>query len=201
MEYLLAWKFCNQSSHAIEIVNCSDQLKGGDLLFLISCSEIIRENIKCLYQETMVLHASDLPQGKGWSPYIWELINGATFITVSLIEAHDKVDAGKIWLQEKISIASDLLWDEINKLLFQAELNLIDAAINNWGKLIPKEQSKNIETSYFPKRTPLDSRLDPHKSIADQFNLIRISDPSRYPAFFLHNGKRYKLTIEKIHDE
>ena len=55
----------------------------------------------------MVLHVSDLPRGRGWSPYIWELINGATFIKVSLIEAKEEVDAGQIWLQEKISIAPD----------------------------------------------------------------------------------------------
>lgn len=201
MEYLQAWQCRNQRSHDIDIVNHSDQLKGGDLLFLVSCREIIREYIKCKYQETMVLHASDLPRGKGWSPYIWDLISGATTITISLIEAHKNVDAGKIWLQEIISIAPDLLWNEINDLLFQGEINLIDSAINCWGRLIPKEQSLDIEASYFPQRTSLDSKLDPYKSIVEQFNLIRISDPNRYPAFFDLNGRRYKLTIEKMRDE
>jgi len=201
MEYLLAWQSHNQSSHDIEIVNYSEQLKGGDLLILISCSEIISDKVKSKFQESMVLHASDLPRGRGWSPYIWELIDGATFITVSLIEAKEKVDTGQIWLQDKIPIASDLLWDEINKLLFQAEVGLIDKVVTGWGKVIPKSQSKNVEASYYPKRTALDSKLDPHKSITEQFNLIRVSDPNRYPAFFDLYGTRYKLTIEKMNDE
>ena len=34
------------------------------------------------------------------------------------------------------------------------------------------------------KRTPADSEIDPGKSILEQFNLLRIVDSERYPAFF-----------------
>ena len=52
------------------------------------------------------------------------------------------------------------------------------------------------------RRTPADSRLDPDKSIAEQFELLRVVDNQRYPAFFDHRGRRYRITIEKVdHDQ
>ena len=41
-----------------------------------------------------------------------------------------------------------------------------------------------------------DSRLDPDDTIAQQFNLLRVVDNERYPAFFELLGRRYILKIE-----
>jgi methionyl-tRNA formyltransferase len=38
--------------------------------------------------------------------------------------------------------------------------------------------------------------LDPQKSLAEQFNILRVVDNDRYPAFFEWNGRRYNLKIE-----
>ena len=43
-----------------------------------------------------------------------------------------------------------------------------------------------------------DSELDINKSINSQFNLLRICDNKRYPAFFRKHGFTYKLQIEKV---
>ncbi len=50
---------------------------------------------------------------------------------------------------------------------------------------------------YMPRRTPLDSQLDPGKSLAEQFDLLRVVDNERYPAFIYHRGKRYLIKIMK----
>jgi len=42
-----------------------------------------------------------------------------------------------------------------------------------------------------------DSELDAHKTIEEQFNLLRISDNDRYPAYFTKHGFRYILKIYK----
>jgi methionyl-tRNA formyltransferase len=49
------------------------------------------------YDSSLVLHASDLPAGRGWSPHIWAITNGAESVTLSLLEAEDQVDSGRIW--------------------------------------------------------------------------------------------------------
>lgn len=198
--YLVKWIDENKAVHDIELVRKKKNLSGGDILFLISCSEIINEFDRSAYLSCLVLHASDLPKGRGWSPHIWQIIEGAEEITISLLEAEDKVDSGRIWEKLQFSIPKHALWDEINESLFQAEIDLIDNAVRNFGLVKPKIQDPNIEPSYYLRREPSHSRIDPNLSIADQFNQIRVCDPHRFPAFFELEGCRYKITLEKLND-
>ena len=187
--YLLAWVQAQAGLHEVELIQRKVQLKGGDILFLISCSEIINASDRGKYQASLVLHASDLPNGRGWSPHIWELVQGAEAITLTLLEAEDKVDSGKIWKKTIIAVPKHALWDEINHLLFTAEVQLIDFAVHQFGRLTPAVQTDTEQETYYPKRTPKDSRIDASKSIAEQFDLIRVCDPNRFPAYFEHLGK------------
>lgn len=195
--YLEKWVAEKRSSLTVELVRWKSEATGGDLLFLISCSEIVTAEDRARYAATLVLHASDLPQGRGWSPHIWELSQGAAGITLSLLEAEDKVDSGRIWKKKYIPIPKHALWDEINHLLFQAEIELIDFAIDNFGAITPQPQPLDVAATYYPRRTPADSEIDPCKSIAEQFDLIRVCDPNRFPAYFVHRGQRYLLKVEK----
>jgi methionyl-tRNA formyltransferase len=198
--YLLTWARTQPRTHEVELVQKKAQLTGGDFLFLVSCSEIIGADDRARYKATLVLHASDLPKGRGWSPHIWELINGADHITLSLLEAEDKVDSGKIWKKTRIGIPKDALWDEINHLLFSAEIQLIDFVVKHFDQVRPESQDDTENPSYFPKRSSEDSRIDPTKSIAAQFDLIRVCDPNRFPAYFEHLGHRYTLRLEKFNE-
>jgi methionyl-tRNA formyltransferase len=114
-------------------------------------------------------------------------------------EADDKlIKMGKGRLAKKqIDVPAHALWDEINHLLFMAEIVLIDLAVKNFGRLTPQLQTDAMEATYYPKRKPQDSQLDPNKTIAEQFNLMRICDPNRFPAFFMHLGERYIVKLEK----
>lgn len=199
-QYLEQWIAAKKGLHQIELVRKKKSLSGGDILFLISCAEIVGAAERANYQSTLVLHASDLPRGRGWSPHIWQILDGANEITLSLLEAEDRVDSGRIWKKLNISIPQHALWDEINDLLFEAEIELIDFAVREFKKVCPNQQDSTVEPSYYPKRIPADSKIDSLKSIASQFNQIRVCDPSRFPAFFELHGKKYKLTLEKIDD-
>jgi methionyl-tRNA formyltransferase len=190
-----------QSHVAVELVRTKRDASGGDLLFLVSCSEIITASDRAGYRTSLVLHASDLPRGRGWSPHIWELSQGAAAITLSLLEAEDKVDTGRIWRKVHIPIPRHALWDEINHLLFQAEIELIEFAIANFGTISPEPQSGEIPPTYYPRRTPGDSKVDPLRSIAEQFDLIRVCDTNRFPAYFDYLGHRYVLKIEKLNEQ
>jgi methionyl-tRNA formyltransferase len=198
--YLKKWIEENNSTHYIELIRKKSELSGGDILFLISCWEIVDASDRSDYLACLVLHASDLPKGRGWSPHVWEILNGAEEITLSLLEAVDKVDSGRIWQKIQIPIPRHALWDEINASLFEAEIALIDHAVRNFGQLIPKIQDPNIEPNYYPQRKPSHSRIDPTLSIASLFNQLRVCDPHRFPAFFELEGCRYKIILEKLND-
>lgn len=200
-EYLKRWMSTQQGVHEVELVRKKSELAGGDILFLISCAEIVSAADRSAYQATLVLHASDLPRGRGWSPHIWQLIEGADEIILSLIEAEDKVDSGRIWKKLTFHIPRHALWDEINARLFEAEVELIDFAVSEFERVRPTTQDPSIEPSYYARRTPKDSQIDPFQSLAGQFDRIRVCDPHRFPAFFELHGKKYKLILEKIDDE
>jgi len=187
--------------HSVDVVRKKSELMEGELLFLISCSEIINSNDRKRYSKVLVIHASDLPSGRGWSPHVWSILNGCECITVSLLEAEDEVDTGDVWKKISMDVDKSALYDEINAKLFEVEEQLMDFAVQNFYTISPSRQSDEIETSYYPKRTPDDSLIDPEKSIAEQFDQIRVCDPERFPAFFYHLGNKYTLQLKKVRDE
>ena len=200
-EWLINWLKLNRKTHVVDLLRDKKDLKGGDLLFLVSCSQLIEASYRCLYKKTLTIHASDLPRGRGWSPHIWQVLDGETEIAVTLFEAEDKIDSGKIWSKKIVHIPKNALYNEINEILFNAEIFLMDYAVSSFDNVRPVNQSNEITPTYYPKRTPLDSKINPEKSIVDQFDLIRVCDPNRFPAFFELYGSRYKLFVEKVKDE
>ncbi|HVX76409.1 MAG TPA: formyltransferase family protein [Bradyrhizobium sp.] len=194
--YLEAWVKNVDAVHQVELVREKAELTGGDILFLISCHEIISQQDRQKYAASLVIHASDLPRGRGWSPHVWQILEGKDKITVSLIEAEDKVDTGAIWAQRHLKLEGHELNDEINDKLFAIELDLMNHALESVGSGSPVPQDDR-PPSYYPRRKPEDSRLDPYRSIAEQFDLLRVADPERFPAFFDLRGHRYLVRVEK----
>lgn len=186
--------------HSVHLVHDRADLHGGDILFLVSCSQLIREAERKSFKASLVLHASDLPRGRGWSPHIWSILSGENEITVCLLEASEPVDSGAIWLKTVLILEGHELLPEINEKLFAAEMSLMTQAVDQFEIIKPVQQT--VEPGpYMPKRTPTDSELDPNRTIADQFNLLRVVDNQRYPAFFNYRGKKFLIKVEKEMDD
>jgi len=197
--WLKRWRAQHQEHHKITICRDRQELPGGDVLFLISCSQIIDASRRAKYRHTLVLHASDLPKGRGWSPYVWELLKGADRITVSLLEAEDAVDTGKIWAKRSFSVPPHALHDEIHESLFDTELALMDDALQLAQRdFKPTQQDIGIVPTYHARRSPSDSEIDPSQPLSKLFNTIRVMDPKRYPAFFRLHGHTYTIEIKKV---
>ncbi|MBK6850098.1 MAG: UDP-glucuronic acid dehydrogenase [Burkholderiales bacterium] len=171
------------------------QLTGGDFLFLVSCHQIIKKPVRDLFRRTLVLHASALPMGRGMSPHVWQILEGRRDITLTLLNAEDGLDSGDIWNQITFPVAPTALYDEIHTALFDAEVAMMSWAIENCDRVQPCKQSG--PSSFYRKRTPDDSRIDPDKTITDQFDLLRVVDPARYPAYFELHGQKYIIQITK----
>lgn len=193
--YLNGWARAHEAHHAVTIVNRADQLTGGDILFAISCSEILRPHHRDLFRHALVVHAGDLPKRRGWSPHIWAILEGEPSITVSLLTANDPVDSGLVFHKTRFDVEQTDLLQDINAKLFAAELSLMNWTLENVDRVAPRSQTG--EPTYCRRRTPDDSRLDPQASIASQFDILRLADADRFPAFFELHGQRYTLKIEK----
>lgn len=181
--------------HGARLVSSTQELSGADFLFLVSCQSLLPASLRARYRYCLVLHASALPQGRGMSPHIWQVLQGATQITVSLLDAADPVDSGAIWQQGRFELDGTELYDEINAKLFDCELHLMDWALAHCDSSAPSTQQG--EPSYYRRRGRDDSRIDPSLSIAEQFNQLRVADAERYPAFFELHGQRYEIVLKK----
>lgn len=196
--YLESWVNEKKKNYNVKLLTkVQDINDSGDILFLVSCTEIVPDSIRNKFRYSLVLHASDLPEGRGWSPYIWDILNGKDTLTLSLLNAKDPVDSGEIWKKLSIKLSGNELYDEINHLLFTAELQLISWACEHIDCSIAQPQN-DTGMSYFRKRTPEDSELDADLSIRSQFNLLRVCDPDRYPAYVIINNTKFNIRLEKV---
>ncbi len=193
---LESWQYRNREKHDIKLLTRKESVECCDILFLISCNEVVGKDVIKKVKCGLVVHASDLPKDRGWSPHIWQILEGKNEITVSLLEIGEKVDSGDIWAQRTLNLEGHELYDEINEKLFSVELELMDYAVDNCGIIQPRPQD-NVSPTYRRKRTPEDSRIDPNKTIAEQFDLMRVADPDRYPTFFDIRDCRYQIKVCK----
>ena len=151
------------------------------------------------FAHNLIVYESDLPSGKGWSPLTWQILQGKSDVPVVLFEAVEKVDAGRIYYRGDLLFNGDELLSEMRKSQGNITIELCRRAVNEFNDLNQIGLEQSGEETYFPKRRPPDSRLNSDKTLREQFDLLRVVDNDRYPAFFEINGLRYELKIEKIH--
>jgi len=167
----------------------------SDCLFILSYLRKVPQEVLLKSAHNIVIHGSELPSGKGWSPVPWQILEGKNEIPFTLFEAAEKIDAGAVYFRGILKLEGHELiheWQQkVAELVFSLALQFIDTN----GTLMPKPQQG--KETFYERRTPDDSKLDPQKSIAEQFNLLRVVDNDRFPAFFEWRGHRYTLKIEK----
>ena len=147
------------------------------------------------HRHNLVVHESALPEGQGWSPMTWQILEGASSIPITLFEATAALDAGPIYLQQQIALQGHELMEEWRVLQAQATLALCLAWFDRYQEVVNAAQPQHGEASHYRRRRPADSQLDPERALAEQFNLLRVVDNHRYPAFFHWRGRSYVLEV------
>jgi len=179
--------------HKINFVYNQNKIKKGDCLFLLSCEKIISKKILSKNKHNLVVHESALPKGKGWSPLTWQILEGKNKIVISLFKANNKIDSGDIYLQKIMFFKGHELIDELRKRQGEKTIELVERYVNSYKQIVGRRQTG--KETFYKKRTTEDSELDVNKTIAKQFNLLRVVDNERYPAFFKYKNKKYILKI------
>lgn len=177
----------------VNLIYQHEEVIEGDVLCLLGCEKIFKKLY--LNKYNLVVHESYLPKGKGWSPLTWQILEGSSKIPITLFEAAEKIDSGVIYNQDFIELNGDELLPEIKHRQGTKTIGLIVDFIENIDKVIGREQIG--EETFYPKRKSEDSELDIDKSIKEQFNLLRVCDNERYPAFFTLKGKKYIIKTYK----
>ncbi|TES92951.1 MAG: methionyl-tRNA formyltransferase [Candidatus Cloacimonadota bacterium] len=172
-----------------------EDIPRGDMCFFLSCEKIVPPHILKRNTHNLVVHPSRLPHGRGFSPLAWQILEGKNEIPISLFEAEEKVDSGCVYYCDAIRLKGHELNSEIKKLQGQKTVEMVMRFISNYPHV--RGESQQGKGSFYKRRGREDSELDVNKSIAEQFNLLRVVDNERYPAFFCYQGHEYVININK----
>lgn len=181
--------------HQVIYVFEKNEIEEGDICFLLSCSRIVDEQYLKRNKNNIVVHASDLPKGKGFAPVQWQILEGKNEIILTLFEVVKEVDAGPYYFKEKITFDGTELYDELREKLANKIIDMCIYFVKNKDNLNPIEQIG--EESFYRKRTRKDDEIDPKKTLEELFNHFRIADNENYPLYFYCKGKKYIIKIYK----
>jgi methionyl-tRNA formyltransferase len=170
-----------------------------DLIFAFGWSGYLSKKIRSI-APCLILHPSKLPKFRGGTPIQNQLVRGIKNSSVSIIEADDIIDTGKIFFQKKISLKGYL--DNIHNEIISKGIIGAKKIIKLFRqkKLKSKKQNNKL-ASYYPGRTPDMSEIfikDFKKYEAEYFyNLIRgLQKP--YPMAYVRCKNNSKLYFERV---
>jgi methionyl-tRNA formyltransferase len=168
----------------------------GVIAFFLGCIHIAGPEILARNRRNLIVHESELPEGRGFSPLTWQILEGKKRVGICLLEAVEQVDAGPVIYRDWLNFAGHELIDELHGQQGEKTIELCRRFVAEPVPLAGERQS--AQSTFYPRRTPVDSRIDTNRSVADQFDLLRVVDNERHPAWFEHRGRRYKLAIQKV---
>lgn len=184
------------AGESAKIVREHVQISDGSIAFFLGCIKIAPPDVLARNHRNLVVHGSDLPRGRGFSPLTWQILEGLNTIPVCLLEADVEADAGAVIYRDAVEFTGHELIEEMRASLGEMSIVLCQKFL---AELVPPAGEKQQgQPTFYRRRKPEDSRLDPQKTLIENFNLFRVVDNEKYPAWFSHLGRRYKLTIEKM---
>ena len=87
--------------------------------------------------------------------------------------------------------------EELRLLQVEATFRLCRAFVADYPESLGKARFQEGAPTFFPRRRPIDGQINLNQSLREQFNLLRVSDSQRYPAWFELAGTKYNLQIKK----
>ena len=173
------------------------KIQKQNIVMILSYTKILPSDFLNKNQLNVVIHSSKLPKDKGFAPLSYQILRGKNKIYNTMFKISEKVDSGPIIILNSFNVSKTDLYPELRK---KQAISIIKM-IRNFLDLYPNLKYRNQKGigSFNKKRNYLSSKLNINKSIKSQFNLLRICDNEKFPAFFYVNNKKYILKI--FHDK
>ena len=107
------------------------QIKSYQIIFVLGYTRILDKHFLKNNRLVLLVHESDLPRGKGFSPVQWQILEGRNRITVSLIEMTEEIDGGDIVDQMDLVLNGTEIYDEIREAQATTTLRLLEKFLRN----------------------------------------------------------------------
>ena len=164
-------------------------------IFLPHWSWIIKKEVYNNF-ECVVFHMTDLPYGRGGSPFQNLIMHEVYNTKISALKVNDGIDTGDIYLKEDCSISIGSAQENFIKISSIIFDKMIPSFLRN--QLIPQKQSGKI--TQFKRRTKDESNiltLD-KKSIDKLYDFIRMLDAEGYPKAYMELDN-IKIEFSEVH--
>jgi len=166
-------------------------------IFFPHWSWIIKEEIYSNFQ-CIVFHMTDLPYGRGGSPFQNLIVNEVYDTKISALKVDGGIDTGDIYFKEDFNISKGSAEEnfiELSKIIFE---KMIPQFLNT--SLEPVKQNGDIVE--FKRRTADESNISTVQNISLQklYDFIRMLDAEGYPKAYI-NFDKIKIELSEVHQK
>ena len=179
--------------YSFKIFTNHRRIQNYQIVFILNYTKILKSNFLKKNALNLVIHASDLPKGKGFAPLQWQILEKKNKINICLFEAVKKLDSGRIFFKNYLILKGTELYDEIRYLEAKAIIRMIKIFLKKYPNLISKKQKG--KSTFYKRRNPSDSELNINIPIKKLFNQMRIANNEKWPSFFYFKNKKYLIKI------
>jgi len=146
--------------------------------------------------ECIVFHMTDLPYGRGGSPFQNLIMNEVYDTKISALKVDGGLDTGDVYLKEDFNISIGSAEENFINLSNIVFKKMIPNFLNN--DLIPKKQSGKIIE--FKRRKPHESDMLKlkEKNLHKLYDFIRMLDAEGYPKAYTELDK-IKIEFSEVH--
>ncbi|RXJ95490.1 methionyl-tRNA formyltransferase [Arcobacter sp. AHV-9/2010] len=164
-------------------------------IFFPHWSWIIKEDIYNSF-DCIVFHMTDLPYGRGGSPFQNLIINEVYDTKISALKVDGGLDTGDIYLKEDFNInigSAEENFIKLSNIIFE---KMIPTLLSN--DLVPRKQSGEIIE--FKRRKPEESDIFnlKKKNLHKLYDFIRMLDAEGYPKAYIELDK-IKIEFSEVH--
>jgi len=175
------------------------KLLNPDLVIVVAYGQLISKNYLSLSKHGFInIHASLLPKWRGAAPIQRSIMNLDKETGVSIMKIVEKLDAGPVMMQEKISVTSEMnaedLSNKLSDLSSKLILECIDEIEGGKAKFIDQDEQKATYAKKINKEEGKINWDNSAENILAQINSL-LPNPG---AWFSFMGERYKILKASI---
>ena len=165
-----------------------------DLILVVSYGQIIPKNLLNIPKYGFLnIHASLLPVWRGAAPIQRSIMNLDKETGISIMKINENLDEGPVCKQYSLKISEQMNSEELSeKLSLLASEKILDVLDNIYDGNINFQDQDHSKATYAKKIEKTEGKINWNENANKIIGKINGLYP--YPgAFFLFNGKRYKL--------
>lgn len=199
LKYLSKGDLENSTDKNIKVTIDNDikKINNHEVVFILGYTKKIYNEDLLRNKINLVIHASNLPKDRGFSPIQYQILKGKNRIKVSLITVEEEIDSGLIILQKELNFNGTELYDEIRKKQAKITNKIIKDFIKGYPQIFKNKRKQKGLATFNKRLSDKNNELDIKHSINKQFNILRIGNNEKWPSHFYKNGIKYIIKIYK----